>query len=269
VYVFTLDQKSKGSKILRQGFSPETLEKIRTDSSFNLSTRRDEFSKGQEVMYLFGQTERHLTNYLRTRGQAIIDFFNTKERERMASNIFKTRSTKGVTDFLKTEQNIDIQIPVGFKLADRSTNFVWLRSMTAATDKDIFVTWKPYLSEYQLLPDSVIQWRNEVCKAHLFEDPENPESYLTTEQEDARVQARQMKLNGHFAIELRGLWRTNQRTMGGPFVGYALVDQSNGLLYYIEGFAYAPGRDKREMIRELETILWTFKSMPPRQAKKK
>jgi hypothetical protein len=80
VYVFTLDQKSKGSKILRQGFSPETLEKIRTDSSFNLSTRHDEFSKGQEVMYLFGQTERHLTNYLRTRGQAIIDFFNTKER---------------------------------------------------------------------------------------------------------------------------------------------------------------------------------------------
>ena len=48
--------------------------------------------------------------------------------------------------------------------------------------------------------------------------------------------------------------------MGGPYIGYALVDQAKGRLYYIEGFAYAPGKDKREIIRELETILWTFRT---------
>jgi hypothetical protein len=67
-------------------------------------------------------------------------------------------------------------------------------------------------------------------------------------------------LNKHFAMEIRALWKTNTQTMGGPYVGYALIDQSKARLYYIEGFAYAPGKDKREIIRELETILWTFKT---------
>jgi hypothetical protein len=99
-----------------------------------------------------------------------------------------------------------------------------------------------------------------MLRKYVFEDPERPESYLTTEREESKVQARQLKFNKHFSIELRGLWVTNNHTMGGPFVSYSLVDQQRGLIYYIEGFAYNPGRNKREMLRELEAVLWTFKT---------
>lgn len=260
VYVFTLDQQTRGSKILRQEISEGTLNKIRTDSSFFLSTNKNEYARGQQVMYLFGKSEEDLMRHLRDNRQRIIDYFNRSERERIAADLLSTRSTQGLTDFLQKEQQIQLHVPAGYRLADKQPDFVWLRSMTAETDKDVFVAWKPYESEYQLLPDSIIAWRNEICKKYLYEDPEEPLSYLVTEQKDAKVQARQMKLNNNFAMELRGLWRTNQRTMGGPFVGYALIDEPRGLLYYIEGFAYAPGKDKREMIRELETILWTFRT---------
>jgi hypothetical protein len=260
VYVFTLDQNTSGSRILRKQFSEETINKIRTDSTFNSSTQTDEFAKGQYLMYLFDETEAGLIDYLKKNQQNIIDYFNKAERKRLTSEIFKTKSTKGLVEFLKKEQKCSISLPVGFKLADRTNDFVWLRSMTSETDKDIFISWKPYVSEYQLLPDSLIEWRNAICKRYLYEDPENPEGYLVTELEDARVTARQVKLNDHFSMELRGLWRTNQRTMGGPFLSYTLVDEPRNLLYYIEGFAYAPGRDKREMMRELETILWTFRT---------
>jgi hypothetical protein len=260
VYVFTLDQNTSGSKILRKQFSEETINKIRSDSTFNISTRTDEFAKGQYLMYLFDETEAGLIAYLKKNKQSIIDYFNIAERKRLTAEIFKTKSTRGLVEFLKKEQQCSINIPVGFKVADRTSDFVWLRSPTAETDKDIFISWKPYVSEYQLLPDSLIDWRNQICKKYLYEDPENPEGYLVTELEDAKVSARQVKLNEHFSMELRGLWRTNLRTMGGPFLGYALVDEPRNLLYYIEGFAYAPGRDKREIMRELETILWTFRT---------
>ncbi len=260
VYVFTLDQNTPGSRILKQQFSEETLNRIRADTSFSMATKTNEYARGQEVMYLFSRTEENMLEYLQENKQAILDYFNRKERERMTREILTTQSTKGVTAFLREEQQIELSIPVGYRLADKTSDFVWLRNMTADTDKDVWITWKPYDSEYQLLPDSLIAWRNETCRKYLYENPENPESYLTTEQEDARVHARQTRLNGNFAMELRGLWRTNQRTMGGPFLGYALVDEPRGLLYYVEGFAYAPGKDKREMMRELETILWTFKT---------
>ena len=61
-------------------------------------------------------------------------------------------------------------------------------------------------------------------------------------------------------MQIRALWRTNTTTMGGPYIGYALVDQPKGRLYYIEGFAFAPGKDKREIMRELDTILSTFRT---------
>jgi hypothetical protein len=260
VYVFTLDQQSKGSKILTRQISPETIKRIQTDTSFYLSTIQNEYAKGQEVMYLFGDTEENLIRRLQKSGQKIIDHFNNIERERLSAALFKSKTTQGVASFLRREQNIEIKIPAGYKLADRQPDFVWLRQIEPATDKDIFITWKPYESEYQLLPDSILAWRDATAKKYLFEDPKNPISYLTTEREDADVLSRQVNFHDRFAMEVRGLWRTNNRTMGGPFLGYALADQSKGLLYYAEGFAYAPGKDKREFMRELETILWTFKT---------
>jgi hypothetical protein len=133
--------------------------------------------------------------------------------------------------------------------------------MDAQVDKDVFITWKKYESAYQLLPDSIIAWRDNVASQYLFEDPDQPDSYLVTETSVPfrPVISKQVTINGHYAMELRGLWKTNTNTMGGPFISYTLVDEKAGLLYYIEGFAFSPGKPQRETIRELEAILWTFK----------
>lgn len=269
VYVFSLDQTTEGSKRLFRDFTPETLDKIKNDTSFYRFTRKDEYAKGQEVMYLFGSTQENLIRHIRRDKQQIIDYFNTAEQKRLEKNLFATKSTQGVASFLRKEQNVEIHVPVGYMLADKQDDFVWLRQMEAERDKDIFITWKPYESEYQLLPDSVVAWRDATAKKYLYEDPENPISYLVTETVNFDVKARQVKLNNHFAMEIRALWKTNTNTMGGPYVGYALVDQGKGRIYYIEGFAYAPGKDKREIIRELETILGTFRTSDDLTAKAK
>ena len=260
VYVFTLDQNTLGSKTLKKGISPETIARIQQDTSFYLSIIKDEYARGQEVMYLFGATEENLIRHLRENGKEIIDHFNNLERARLAKNLFDRKTTEGINAFLRREQQIEINIPSGYKLADKRTDFVWFRRINPDTDKDIFITWKPYESEYQFLPDSVIAWRDATAKKYLFEDPKNPISYLVTETEDADVLSQQVNFNGQFAMEIRGLWRTNNRTMGGPFVGYAIADEALGRIYYVEGFAFAPGKDKREFVRELEAILWSFKT---------
>ena len=71
---------------------------------------------------------------------------------------------------------------------------------------------------------------------------------------------KEVNFNDKYAIETRGLWKTNNLTMGGPFVGYTVVDETLNRLYYIDGFVYSPGRPQREAVREIETILWTFKT---------
>jgi len=262
LFVFTMDQNTSGSRNLRKEISEETLAKINSDTSFTVSTLTDEFARGQQVMYLFNKTTSGLINYIKENRNVLLDYFNRTERERISKELFRGISGSGAANFLAAEQKAEIKIPGGYKLADKTSDFVWWRWIDAEIDKDIFISWKPYTSEYQLLPDSLIEWRNQICQKYIYEDPEKPETYLVTEQEDAKVQARQVQHNKKFGMELRGLWRTKLRTMGGPFLSYALVDEARSRLYYIEGFVYAPGKDKRELMRELEIILWTFRPLP-------
>jgi hypothetical protein len=107
----------------------------------------------------------------------------------------------------------------------------------------------------------LIQFRNEVCQKYLFGNPEKPLSYLVTETKVSYkpVLVRDITFRGKYAKEMRGLWRTNNVTMGGPFVSYTFVDEAQGMLYYIEGFSYAPSRMQREIMRELEVVLNTFR----------
>jgi hypothetical protein len=260
VFVFTLDQQTPGSRIMREGFDAETLARIQTDSSFFISTASNEYSRGQEVMYLFGKTEDDLIQRLQENGQRIQNFFNEAEKKRARTALTGITTTKPITEFLRKESGIVIHVPFGFKIADKQPDFIWLRQMDAKVDKSVFITWKPYESEYQFLPDSLISWRNHVLRNYLFEDPDNPDSFLVTETQVPfkPVIARQLTFNNSFAMELRGLWKTNTNTMGGPFISYAVADQQQGLIYYLEGFCYSPGKDQRETIRELEAILSTF-----------
>jgi hypothetical protein len=262
VYVFTLDQQTAGSHIMKESFTEETLARIRSDSSFFLVTRKDEYSRGQEVMYLFSAKQDDLIHKLKSRGKQIQEYFNTIEKRRLLASLNKTTSTKNVTDVLRKENDIDIRVPFGFKLADKQPDFIWLRQMDSRADKNIFISWKPYESEYQLLPDSLVAWRDAVAKQYLFEDPDQPDSYLKTELSVPYkpLKVTQLSFNKRFAMELRGLWKTNTNTMGGPFISYSMVDKQKQMIYYIEGFCFSPGKDQRETIRELEAILWTFKS---------
>jgi hypothetical protein len=260
VYVFTLDQNSPGSMSLRRQFTPETIAKIEQDTSFYRVTKEDEYSLGQQVMYLFGDTQENLINHLEREGQDIIDYFNTVERDRLTGNLMRTKGTLGLTSFLRNEQGIELRVPLGYKLADKQHDFVWMRQIEVNQDRDIIIAWKPYQRESQLLPDSILYWRDRIAAQYLFEDPEFPDSFLVTERLNYPIRAAQVSFNGHYAIQMRALWRTNNFSMGGPYIGYALVDEKAGRLYYIEGFAYAPGKDKREIMRELDAILWTFRT---------
>ena len=118
----------------------------------------------------------------------------------------------------------------------------------------------PYTSQEQFNKQNLIDIRDLFCKKYLFEDPEVANSYLLTETTVpfVPVTTREVTLNNRYAVELRGLWRANNFSMGGPFMGYALVDEARGKFYYIEGFTFSPSKDQREIMRELETILNTF-----------
>lgn len=262
IYAVSLDKKSTGATIIKKMFTPESIEKIKNEPDFFFQTQKHVFAKDQEVMYIIGTTQDILLNNIRKKGKQLITHFDRVERERLARQLFRGDQTKGPAQLVRKNFSCDIKLPFGYRLADSNKDFWWVRQINPRDDKDVFIARTKFTSQDQFKKEKLIAYRNEICQQYLFEDPDHPDSYLVTEESVPLipVTADTVNFNGHFAIELRGLWRTNTFSMGGPFVGYAIVDETAGNFYYIEGFVYSPSRDQRELIRELETILNSFRT---------
>jgi len=258
----TLDRKGTGAAIIKKMFTPESIEKIKNEPDFFFKTQPHVYAKNQEVMYLFGNTQEALLNYVRTKGNQIVAHFDRVERERLTKSLFRGDQTKGPTVMVRKNLHCDIKLPFGYRVATTNDEFFWARQINPKDDRDIFIAKKKFTSLDQFKRENLIAFRNEVCQKYLFEDPDQSDSYLVTETGVplTPVTADTINFNGHFAIEMRGLWRTNTFSMGGPFMGIAVVDESAGEFYYIEGFVYGPSRDQRELMREIETILYSFRT---------
>ena len=53
--------------------------------------------------------------------------------------------------------------------------------------------------------------------------------------------------------------------MGGPFVSYAFYDEPTRRLYLIDGMGFAPNYSKREFVRQMEVIAYTFRTLEEEQ----
>lgn len=260
IFAVTVDQSTAGARVLKNLFTPASLEKIKSNPQDFVLTTSDVYAKGQEVMYLFGNNQADLIGHIKKKGYSLIEHFNKKERERLGTALYKAGQVKGVSEWLLKHMDCNLKVPFGYKLVENNEEFLWVRQINTRDDKDIFIARMPYTSREQFNKENLIDIRDHFCKKYLFEDPDVANSYLITETTVpfVPVTTREVSLNNRYAVEMRGLWRANNFSMGGPFIGYALVDEIRGKFYYIEGFTFSPSKDQREIMRELESILYTF-----------
>lgn len=261
IFVVSLERNSAASQRIKSFFPPEGLQQIASDSSLFYQVVPNHFAAGQMVLFLFGQTDKQLANHLRVNRRKLQDIFAETERKRITNGLSKVRAKDGLENRIAKTHGINLLLTRGFEFVkeeisdDKKTGFLWVRMPDAEVDKSLILAYKPYESEKQFSPDSLIAWRNSLCKAHLYGDPEKPNTFVITEPLEPPA-FRESTVNGKYAKEMRGLWRTNNAVMGGPFISYTFADPKTGRIYYYEGFVFAPSRNnKREIIRELEAIL--------------
>ena len=150
-----------------------------------------------------------------------------------------------------------VRVPNGYQIAANEPGFVWLRS-PGETDKNILVSFREYTSESIFEEKNIIGLRDSLTRVYIFDDPENDNSYIKVDTVNIDTEVVTTQLNGNYARRIRGIWKANNLTIGGSFVGYVFVDEETGRLYYIDGFVIRPGKNKREALRELDVILNTF-----------
>jgi hypothetical protein len=256
IYVTTFDDKGSASQVINAQFSKESKEKAMNDPSIYSLRIEDEYAIGQEVLYLFGNTEEQLVENLKKNGGRLQNLFEVRERGRL-EKILLARKNSAATVAAREKLGIEINVPASYQIAKSEDDFLWVRQITPSANRadiSLFFYETDYTSEEQTFPGNILALRDSITKQHIFGDPEDLNSYVVAEKQIPAA-FRNMTINGNFTTEMRGSWKTNNISMGGTYLGYLMVDQKKGKLYYIEGFVFYPNEIHRDALREIETIL--------------
>ncbi|EAZ79400.1 DUF4837 family protein [Algoriphagus machipongonensis] len=256
IYVTTFDDKGGASQVINSQFSKASKDKAEADPSLFQLRMEDEYARGQEVLYLFGNTEDELVANLRKNKQRLINLFEVRERGRLEKIILARKNTAALHE-AETNLGIKINVPASYQVVKSKPGFLWVRQPTPTANRadiSLFFYETDYVAEEQTFPENIVKLKDEITKNEIFGDPEDPTSFMVSEKQIPPA-FRNMVINDNFTTEIRGSWKTNNISMGGTYLGYLMVDEKKGKLYYMEGFVFYPNEVHRDALREIETIL--------------
>lgn len=141
-------------------------------------------------------------------------------------------------------------VPEDLGKTKQGTDFVWFTNNEAVSMQNICV--------YRYAADGIrrtqlLDKRDSIMRVNVKGEADS--IYMTTVRESIMLRARDEKDVSRLGV--RGLWEMHGDAMGGPFVCLAL--QSGDSVLCVEGFVYAPGKKKRNLVRRLEASLYTLR----------
>jgi len=268
VVAFSLEGESLDSDILRKNFNKESINKIQSDTSIYYFKRKDQYAKGQNILYLFSRSDDELYNKIKKNRKVILKYFEDEVTNRVNKEIF-SKLENNLSEKIFNEHGIILKIPFGYDLAinnpanELSRNFFWLRQLELDFEKNIFVYYEDYVWNqfkdfhyaFSEVPD--IKFIRDKLSKQFLRDSENKEVFMSI-QDVFPINSNNINFKGRSGVESKGLWKLSDISAGGPFHSLIFYDSEKERVYYIEGYVYAPGLKKRDLMQEIKSILWTF-----------
>ena len=259
LFVTTLDNQSMAGRKMRSYFTDASIKRIQSDPNLFQFSKKNQFARGQQVLFLFGTSDDALIQNLRDNRKDVRNHFHQVEINRLQKNLYRANERRTINKTLLEDEGFYVRVPYGYEVVPLDhdpENFTWIRNLGDDVDKSIVVASERYTSEDAFTPEGILDLRRRIMRQNIRDDST---TYMTI-QDLVPVEFDTVNFNGKYAIEARGLWKMSNNSMGGPFLSYTFVDEDTGRLYYIEGFVYSPGKQKRPFVREVEAILKTFKT---------
>ncbi|MFT5437986.1 MAG: hypothetical protein ACI840_002646 [Ulvibacter sp.] len=211
---------------------------------------KDKFSKPQTGAFITAKTEKGLIELIKGNQIRIIETFQTSEiterQRRTAASLMKL-------DSLKEKMGVTLKIPSAYHVAKATDEFYWIRKQLKSGSTNIIIYEVPLdmIHKDSTTVGDIIRMRDSIGGKHL---PIEDEGRFITEAAYAPYLFT-TEINGKQAYETKGTWEVKDEFQAGPFVNYAVRDETNNRYLILEGFTYAPSVAKRDLQFELESIL--------------
>ena len=217
----------------------------------SIEVKNDVWSSPQIVIEITAPDTSDLLKIFFTNASGIRGHFLQKEEERNRAS-YGTQLQTDVASEIESVFGLKLPIPKGFNVVSKDSNFVWVRYDTKDVNQSILIYSEPYKRQNTFTKEGMIEVIDLFGKNHV--PGALPNSHMKTFMEYP-PRMKETSLAGLYATELRGLWNVEGDIMGGPFVCYAFLDEPRKRVIYLHGFVFAPAKDKRNLMWQLQSIL--------------
>jgi len=189
-----------------------------------------------------------------------------KEKDKLENALLQAERNRNIQNAKKYEEislrNLVTEtfggspfFPSGYNLRKKTENFIWISYETTYVNQGIFIYKFPFKDSTDFSKENLIAKRNEMLKQNVPGQLEN--TFMTTYllQEPG---IRWINYNKRNFVEIRGLWEVENDFMGGPFISHFFLDKDGQNIIGLEAFVYAPRYPKRNYLRQVESIIYSF-----------
>jgi len=215
----------------------------------------DEYAKSQNVFHISGRTVPEIISILEKNAPAMIRKMHQTEIEETQKQIDTALlDNKKITK----KFGITLDVPSNYRYAMQRDKFIWLKKEMISGNMSILIYAVPAkcLQKNNDAIRNIVNMRDSI--GNLYIRGTVPDSKMITEQAYAPY-VTNITLEKRKAFETRGTWELQNDFMSGPFINYAIMDKPNKRILVIEGFCYAPSKEKRDLMHELEAIIKSVK----------
>ncbi len=217
----------------------------------------DRWAGGQVVVMLNAPDVNSLNKFLEENGAALVNLFMRSELFNFATEHAKAYSAEADNRAMRLF-NKHISIPQDIVSYKEGKDFLWMSNNAIRKRLDVTIYRLPYDGR-KLTGEYLLAVRDSVMAENIPGGIEG--SYATTAKYELYTRNISIADDKESILELRGLWEmTGGEMMGGPFVLHARIDEDRKYVYFVEGFVYHPNENKRDLMQNLESSLFTFRS---------
>lgn len=222
-----------------------------------VETQKNWMSEPQYVIRITAPSEESWVRTFNSQKDGLKLIFDQNERERFMDFFRPTTDTK-IAAQLKKKFGVSMNIPEGYFIGIDQDNFMWIRKETDDMSMAFMVYELPYKDTADLNPDNIIRVRDSIAKKYIPGPTDG--SYMSTDKEFITPVFKTLpKFPAGYAVETRGMWNVVGDFMAGPFVSYSIVNQDHTKIVTAEGWIYYPNKNKRDLLRQQESVLYSLK----------
>lgn len=238
---------------LMEGFMTDsrTIIVVKKEEKNQFVIKKNEYASPQNVFHITGKTNDAILEIIQKNTPKIIQII--KETE-IAENQRMNSKSRLNPQIIANKFHISLKIPSGYLYVVQESNFIWLKKEIVSGNTSLLIYQVPISSIKNKvnIVTNIIKMRDSI--GDLYIRGTEPDSQMITEEGYAPYIFK-IKLDNKETYETKGTWELKNDFMSGPFINYAIVDESHNRILVLEGFCYSPSKEKRDLMHELESII--------------